>query len=52
MSQFIAPKYLRKATIFWPQFLLVFVKGLTFGNFESHYFHESQIFDKQLGDLP
>jgi hypothetical protein len=31
---------------------MVFVKGLAFGNFGSHYFHASQIFDKQLGELP
>jgi hypothetical protein len=32
--------------------LLVFVKALAFGNFGSQYFYESQIFGKQLGELP
>jgi hypothetical protein len=29
-------------------FLLVLVNRLAFRNFESHFFHESQIFDKEL----
>jgi hypothetical protein len=52
MGQFLTSKYLGKASIFWPEFfLLLIVKGLAFGNFGSHYFHESQIFEKQLGEL-
>jgi hypothetical protein len=33
-------------------FMLLFIKGLAFGNFGSHHFHERQIFDKQFGELP
>jgi hypothetical protein len=33
-------------------FLLLFKKGPAFWNFGSHYFCESQIFDKQLCGLP
>ncbi len=28
------------------------MQAFVIGNFGSHYFHESQIFDKQLGELP
>jgi hypothetical protein len=33
-------------------FFACFCKGLSFWNFGSYFFHESQIFDKQLGKLP
>jgi hypothetical protein len=53
MSQFLEPKYLWNDRISGPEFfVLLFVKGLALGNFGSHYFHESQIFDKQLDELP
>jgi hypothetical protein len=31
---------------------MLFLEGLAFGNFGCQYCHESQIFDKQLHELP
>jgi hypothetical protein len=44
---FFAPKYLSRLASFGLIFLLLYAKGLAFGYFGSHYFHESQIFDKK-----
>ena len=51
MNQFLAPNIFERLGYFLPEFFLVFVKGLAFGNLGSYYFHESQILDKQLGEL-
>ena len=52
MSQFLTPKYFKKASIFWHGIIFAGIcKGCSVWKFWKSLFLESQIFGKQLGEL-